>query len=73
MCLDVSYIPCATSSKEQTGDIIRSAQFLEESLLSETREDAESDDKSGDETDDDSIIPPLLSVEEMNAMDSGHE
>ena len=27
----------------------------------------------GDESDDDSIIPPLLSEEEMDAMDSGDE
>ena len=44
----VLYIPCAASSKEQTGNIILSAQFEEGNLLSETREDAESDDKSGE-------------------------
>ena len=38
-------------------------------LWSETREDAE----SGDESDDNSIMPPLLSEEEMDAMDSGYE
>ena len=46
------YIPCAASSKEQTGDIITFAQFEEGNLLSGTREDAESDDESGDKTDD---------------------
>ena len=35
-------------------------------MLSETRDNAESGDKSGD----DSIIPTLLSEEEMDAMDS---
>ena len=38
-------------------------------LLSETREDAE----SGDESKDDSNIPPLFSKEEMDAMNSGDE
>ena len=52
MGLYVSYIPCATSSKEQTNIIIMSAQFEEGALLSETCEDAESDDKSGDKFDD---------------------
>ena len=35
----VSYIPCATSSKEQTGNIITFTQFEEGDLLSETLED----------------------------------
>ena len=69
MCLDVTYKPYATSSKEQTGDIIMLKQFEEENLLSETREDADSSEKS----DDDSIMPPLISEEEMNVMDSGGE
>ena len=63
----VSYIPYATSSKEQTGDIITFIQFEEGNLVSETRNDAE----SGDKSDEDSIMPPLLSEEEMDAMDSG--
>ena len=44
--LAVSYIPCATYSREQTGDIITFTQFKEGSLLSETRDNAESGDKS---------------------------
>ena len=44
----VTYTPCATSSREQTGDIITFAQFEEGNLLSETRENAESGDKSDD-------------------------
>ena len=63
MRLSVSYIPCATSSKEQTGDIITSAQFEEGGLLSETREDAEIDDESGDKSNDNSIMLPLLILE----------
>ena len=65
----VSYIPCATSSKEQTGDIITFAKFEEGDLLSVTREDLESNDESGDE---DSIMPPLFSIEEMDVIDSGY-
>ena len=53
----VKYTPCATSSREQTGNIITFAQFEEGNLLSETRNDAESGDKSGDN----SIMPTLIS------------
>ena len=49
MCLVVSYIPCATSSREQTGNIITFTQFEEggllyetQNLLSETCDDTES-------------------------------
>ena len=41
----VTYTPYATSSKEQTGDVITFAQFEEENLLSETRNDTESGDE----------------------------
>ena len=44
--LAVTYTPYATSYKEQTGDIITLAQFEEGNLLSETRNDTESGDKS---------------------------
>ena len=53
----VTYTPCATSSKEQTGDIITFAQFEEGNLLSKTSNDGE----SGDKSDDNSIMPPLIS------------
>ena len=42
----LSYIPCDTSSKEQTGYIIMFTQFEEGGLLYETSEDAEINDKS---------------------------
>ena len=42
----VTYTPYATSSKEQTGDVITFAQFEEENLLTETRNDTESSDES---------------------------
>ena len=41
----VTYTPYATSSKEQTGDVITFAQFEEGNILTETRNDAESGDK----------------------------
>ena len=43
--------------------MITFTQFEEEILLSESHEGAESDNKSGDESNDDSIIPPLLRLE----------
>ena len=42
----VTYTLYATSSKEQTGDVITFAQFEEGNLISENRNDTESDDKS---------------------------
>ena len=42
----VTYTLYATSSKEQTDDIITFAQFEEGNLISETRNDTESDDES---------------------------
>ena len=65
----VMYTPCATSSRGGNGDIITFAQFEEGSILTKTHNDAE----IGDKYDDDSIMPPLLSEEEMDSMDSGHE
>ena len=54
----VTYTPCDTSSRGKTGNIITFAQF-EEGILTKTR----SDEESGDKSDEDSIIPPLLSKE----------
>ena len=42
----VTYTPYATSSKEQTGDVITFTQFEEGDLLSETRNNTESGDES---------------------------
>ena len=42
----VTYTPYATASKEQNGDVIAFAQFEEGDLLTETRNDTESGDKS---------------------------
>ena len=46
MHLAVTYTPYATSSKEQTGNVITFAQFEEGDLFSETRNDTESDEES---------------------------
>ena len=53
----VTYTPYDKSSREQTGEIITFTNFEGGNLLSEICEDAE----SSDESDDDSIISPLLS------------
>ena len=53
----VTYTLCATYLREQTGEIIMFTHFEEGHLLSETRNDVE----SGDESNENSIMPPLLS------------
>ena len=69
MRLTLIYTPCATSSRENTGNIMTFAQFEEGYLQSEIRNDAGISDKSND----DPIIPPLLSKHEMNAMNYGYD
>ena len=64
---EVTYTPCATYLSGETGDIITFAQFEEGDILTKICNHAE----SGDESDDESIMPPLLSEEDMDAMDSG--
>ena len=66
---DMTYTPSATSLRGKTGNIITFSQFEEGDILTNTRNNAEIGDKSND----DSIIPPLLSEEEIDAMDSGDE
>ena len=63
----VSYIPYATSSRGENGDIITFTQFEERNLLSETCDDTE----SGNKYDDNSTLAPLISDEEMNVISSG--
>ena len=65
----VAYTHWATLSREQTGNIITLTQFEEGKILTKYRNDAE----IGEKSDDDSIMPPLLSEEEIDAMDSGDE
>ena len=62
MRLAVTYTSYATSSKEQTGDVITFAHFEEGNLLSETRNDTE----SGDESDSESI---MMSEKDMEDLD----
>ena len=45
MCSEVTYTPYATSSKEQTGDVITFTQFEEGDLLNKNRNDTESGDE----------------------------
>ena len=45
----VTYTPYATSSKEQTGDVITFVHFEEGNILTETCNDAESGDESDNE------------------------
>ena len=66
MRMAVTYTPYATSSKEQTGNVITCAQFEEENTLTETRKDTE----SGDESDNESI---MMSEQDMDAINSGYE
>ena len=65
----VTYTPFATSSREKSGNIITFTHFEERNILTKNRNDAE----SGDKYNDDSIMPPILSKEEIDAMDSGNE
>ena len=46
---EVMYNPYATSSREQTGDVITFTQFEEGNILTETFNDAESGDESDNE------------------------
>ena len=55
----MSYTPYTTSLRDQTGYIITFTYFEEGNLLYETRDYTE----SGDESDDDSTMPPLLAKE----------
>ena len=58
----VMYTPYATSSKEQNGDVIKFAQFEEGDLISETRNDTE----SGDKSDNKSIMMSEKDMENIN-------
>ena len=68
MWKDVPYLPYAKYAKEQTGNIITLAQFEEDNLSSETRNDTE----SGNKYYDNSTLAALIIEEEMDAMSSGN-
>ena len=58
----VTYTLYATSSKEQTGNVITFAQFEEGSLITETRNDSESSDESDHES-------TMMSKQDMENID----
>ena len=62
----VTYTLYATSSKEQTGDVITFAHFEEGNILTETRNNTE----SGDESDNESI---MMSEQDMENLDSNEK
>ena len=66
MRLAATYTPCDTSSKEQTGDIIKFTQIEEGNILTKTCDDSE----SGEKYDNKSI---LMREQDMDAMNSGYE
>ena len=66
MRTEVTYTSYATSSKEQTGDVITFAQFEEGNIFTKNRNDA----KSGDESDNESI---MMSEQDMDNIDSSDE
>ena len=70
MCPAVTYTLYATSSKEQTGDVITFTKFEEGKILTETHNDAE----SGDESNNESIIMSEQDTENINSGDeSDHD
>ena len=69
MLPSMTYKPCDASSRGGTCDIIMFTQFEKGHFLSENSNNTERVDKS----DDGSIMPPLLSEEEIDAMDSVNE
>ena len=62
----VTYTLYATSSKEQTGDVITFTQFEEGNILTETRNDSESGDKSVDKS-------IMMSKQDMENLDSNEQ
>ena len=62
----VMYTPCATSSKEKTGNIITLAQFEKGNILTKTRNDAEILEESDIDTN-------MMSKQDVDAMNSGDD
>ena len=65
---EMTYTPYATSSKEQTGNVIIFAQFKERNIWTETRNDAE----SGDESNNESIMMREQDMENINSGDESY-
>ena len=68
MLPEVIYTPYATSSEEQTGDVIKFAQFEEGNILTENCNDAE----SGDEYDNESIMMSEQDMDAINYVDESY-
>ena len=66
MRLAVTYTPYATSSREKTGDVITFAQFEEGNILTETRSDTESGEKSDSES-------LMMNKQDMENLDSNEQ
>ena len=66
MRLSVTYTPYTMSSKEQTGNVFMFAQFEEGNTLTETRNNAESGEKSNNKS-------IMMSKKDMDAINSGDE
>ena len=66
MRLAVTYTLYETSPKEQTGDAITFTQFEEKNIWTKTHNNAESDDKSDNES-------IMMGEQEMYAINSGDE
>ena len=65
----VTYTSCAVFLREKTGDKFTFAQFEAGNILTKTCNNAESGDKSND----DSTMPALLSEEKIDTMNSDNE
>ena len=66
----MTYTPYATSSKEQTGDVITFTRFQKGNILPENCNDAE----SGDKSDNESIMMIKQDIEDINSGDeSDHD
>ena len=63
---EVTYTPYGMSSREQTGDIITITQFEEGRILTQTRNNSE----SGEKSDNESI---MMEKQEMDVINSGDE
>ena len=66
MRLTVTYTPYSTSSEEQTVDVITFTQFEEGTLLTETRNDTESCDKSNNKS-------LMMNEQDMENLDSNEK
>ena len=72
----VAYIPYSPSSRGKTGDTFMTVQFKDVGLLYETwnlLSEPHDDPETGNKSDDNSTLPPLINEDEMDVMASGDE